>query len=163
MASCPARGTSLSGPKNCENNPMQSRNGASHYPKTQDLVVRIGASGHEKNAAHLARPPTSSHPALMRSIFRRQAMRPLVIEHAAKITAINPSAADLALEEMFGFVLVRIGVRGNIFSARNLHSSLFNFCVPNVFPSMNRIQKLASRRRRRDDRTLCRACVAAGR
>ena len=50
--------------QNCENNPMQSRNGASHYPKTQNLVVRIGASGHEKIAAHLARPLTSSHPAL---------------------------------------------------------------------------------------------------
>jgi hypothetical protein len=99
----------------------------------------------------------------VRSIFRRQAMRSLMIEHAAEIAAINPSAAGLALEEMFGLVLVRVSILGNIFSARNLHSSLSAFAVPNVFPSMNRIQKLASRRRRRDDRTLCRACVAAGR
>jgi hypothetical protein len=63
---------------------------------------------------------------LVLSIFRRQVMRSLVIEHAAKITAINPSAAGLALEEMFGFVLVRISVLGNIFSSRDLHSSLFN-------------------------------------
>ena len=69
----------------------------------------------------------------MRSIFRRKAMRSLMIEHAAKITAINPSAAGLALEEMFGFVLVRIGVLGNIFSARNLHSSLFGFRRPQCF------------------------------
>jgi hypothetical protein len=27
-----------------------------------------------------------------------------VIDHAAKITAINPSAAGFALEEMFGFM-----------------------------------------------------------
>jgi len=71
-----------------------------------------------------------------------------MIEHAAKITAINPSAARFTLEEMFGLVLVGVSILGNIFSARNLHSSLFNFCVPNVFPSMNRIQG---------------ACVAAGR
>jgi hypothetical protein len=64
------------------------------------------------------------------SIFGRQVMRSLVIEHAAKITAINPSAAGLALEEMFGFVLVRIGVLGNIFSTGDLHSSLFNLCFP---------------------------------
>jgi hypothetical protein len=61
-----------SGTQNCENNPMQSRNGASHYPKTQDLVVRIGASGREKNAAHLAWPPTSSHPALGRVLINRR-------------------------------------------------------------------------------------------
>ncbi|HTG07245.1 MAG TPA: hypothetical protein VK635_24775 [Bradyrhizobium sp.] len=68
--------------------------------------------------------------ALVLSIFRRQVMRSLVIEHAAKITAINPSAAGLALEEMFGFVFVRISVLGNIFSAGDLHSSLFNLCFP---------------------------------
>ena len=76
---------------------------------------------------------TQSHHALVRSIFRRQAMRPLVIEHAAKITAINPSAARLALEEMFGLVLVGVSILGNIFSARNLHSSLFNFCFHQCF------------------------------
>jgi hypothetical protein len=60
-------------------------------------------------------------------------MRSLVIEHAAQITAINPSAAGLALEEMFGFVLVRIGVLGNIFFARDLHSSLSLICAfPNA-------------------------------
>jgi hypothetical protein len=65
---------------------------------------------------------------LVRSIFRRQAMRSLMIEHAAKITAINPSAAGLALEEMFGLVLVGVSILGNVFAARNLHSSLFNLC-----------------------------------
>jgi hypothetical protein len=53
---------------------------------------------------------------LVLSIFRRQAMRSLVIEHAAKITAINPSAAGFAHEEMLGFRLVRISVPDNIFS-----------------------------------------------
>ena len=71
---------------------------------------------------------TASGWLLVRSIFRRQAMRSLMIEHAAKITAINPSAARFAHEEMLGFMLVRISVLGNIFSARNLHSSLFNLC-----------------------------------
>jgi hypothetical protein len=33
---------------------------------------------------------------------------------------------------MLGFVLVRISVLGNIFSARDLHSSLFNLCFPTV-------------------------------
>src|SRR3954453_22087920 len=36
--SCSRRGVPLSRPKNCENNPMQSINGASHHPKTQDLA-----------------------------------------------------------------------------------------------------------------------------
>src|SRR6267142_7272189 len=66
----------------------------------------------------------------MHSIFRGEAMRSLMIEHAAKIPEINPSAARFALDEMLGFVLVRISVLGNIFSARNLHSSLFNLCFP---------------------------------
>ncbi len=57
-------------------------------------------------------------------------MRSLMIKHAAKITAINPSAARFAHEEMLGFMLVRISVLGNIFSARDLHSSLFSFRVP---------------------------------
>ena len=78
--------------------------------------------------------PVSTFPdhALVLSTFGRQVMRSLVIEHAAKITAINPSAAGLALEEMFGFVFVRISVLGNIYSARDLHSSLslFNLCFP---------------------------------
>src|SRR6266478_2283309 len=86
-ASCPARGTSLSGTQNCENNPMQSRNRASHYPKTQDLVARIGASGREKNAAHLARPPTSSHPALVHTAPGLAAA-----EHAAEGAALDPQA-----------------------------------------------------------------------
>jgi hypothetical protein len=55
-------------------------------------------------------------------------MRSLMIEHAAKITAINPSAAGLALEEMFGLVLVGVSILGNVFAARNLHWSLFNLC-----------------------------------
>src|SRR3981189_2453415 len=66
----------------------------------------------------------------MHSIFRGEAMRSLMIEHAAKIPEINPSAARFALDEMLGFVLVRISVLGNIFSARDLHSSLFNLCFP---------------------------------
>jgi hypothetical protein len=37
-------------------------------------------------------------------------MRSLMIKHAAKITAINPSAARFAHEEMLGFMLVRISV-----------------------------------------------------
>ena len=77
--------------------------------------------------------PTVPDHALVRSIFRRKAMRSLMIEHAAKITAINPSAAGLALEEMFGFVLVGVSILGNIFSARDLHSSLFNFCFHQCF------------------------------
>jgi hypothetical protein len=59
-------------------------------------------------------------------------MRSLMIEHAAQIPEINPSAARFALDEMFGFVLVRIRVLDNIFSARDLHSSLFNLCFPNA-------------------------------
>ena len=57
-------------------------------------------------------------------------MRSLMIEHAAQIPEINPSAARFALDEMPGFVLVRIRVLDNIFSARDLHSSLFNLCFP---------------------------------
>src|SRR6266851_5519782 len=57
-------------------------------------------------------------------------MRSLMIKHAAKITAINPSAARFAHEEMLGLMLVRISVLGNIFSARDLHSLLFNLCFP---------------------------------
>jgi hypothetical protein len=53
-----------------------------------------------------------------------------MIKHAAKITAINPSGARLALEEMLGFMFVRISVLGNVFSARDLHSSLFSFRRP---------------------------------
>jgi hypothetical protein len=59
-------------------------------------------------------------------------MRSLMIKHAAKITAINPSAARFAHEEMLDFVLVRISVPGNIFAARDLHSSRFNLCFPHV-------------------------------
>jgi hypothetical protein len=63
-----------------------------------------------------------------------------MIEHAAQIPEINPSAARFALDEMLGFVLVRLSVLGNIFSARDLHSSLslslslslFNLCFPNA-------------------------------
>jgi hypothetical protein len=57
-------------------------------------------------------------------------MRSLMIKNAAKVTAINPSAARLAHKEMLGFMLVRISVLGNVFSARDLHSSLFNFRFP---------------------------------
>ena len=57
-------------------------------------------------------------------------MRSLMIKHAAKVTAINPSAARFAHEEMLGFMLVRISVLGNIFSARDFHSPLFNLCFP---------------------------------
>jgi hypothetical protein len=57
-------------------------------------------------------------------------MRSLMIKYAAKVTAINPSAARFAHEEMLGFMLVRISVLGNIFSARDLHSSFFNLCFP---------------------------------
>jgi hypothetical protein len=71
---------------------------------------------------------------LVLSIFRRQAMRSLMIKHAAKVTAVNPSAAGFAHEEMLGFMLVRISVLGNIFSARDLHSSLFSFRVPLCIP-----------------------------
>jgi hypothetical protein len=56
-----------------------------------------------------------------------------MIEHAAQIPEINPSAARFALDEMLGFVLVRISVLGNIFSARNLHSSLsLIYAFPNA-------------------------------
>ena len=60
-------------------------------------------------------------------------MRSLMIEHAAKITAINPSAARFTLEEMFGLVLVGVSILGNVFAARNLHSSLFSFRRPQCF------------------------------
>jgi len=53
-----------------------------------------------------------------------------VIERAAKITAINPSAAGLALEEMFGFVLVGVSILGKVSAARNSHSSLFSLRRP---------------------------------
>src|SRR3981189_987927 len=66
----------------------------------------------------------------MHSIFRGEAMRSLMIEHDAKIPEINPSAARFALDEMLGFVLVGVSVLGNIFSAGDLHSSLFNLCFP---------------------------------
>ena len=56
-----------------------------------------------------------------------------MIEHAAKITAINPSAARFTLEEMFGLVLVGVSILGNVFAARNLHSSLFSFRRPQCF------------------------------
>ena len=70
---------------------------------------------------------------LVLSIFRRKAMRSLMIEHAAKITAINPSAARFTLEEMFGLVLMGVSILGNVFAARNLHSSLFSFRRPQCF------------------------------
>ncbi len=57
-------------------------------------------------------------------------MRSLMVKHAAKITAINPSAARFALEEMLGFMLVRISVLAISFSALDLHSSLFSFRFP---------------------------------
>jgi len=53
-----------------------------------------------------------------------------MVKHAAKITAINPSAARFALEEMLGFMLVRISVLAISFSALDLHSSLFSFRFP---------------------------------
>jgi hypothetical protein len=43
---------------------------------------------------------------LVGSIFRWQDVLSLVIEYAAEITAINPSAARFALMEMFDFVPV---------------------------------------------------------
>jgi hypothetical protein len=79
--------------------------------------------------------PVSTFPdhALVLSIFRRQVVRSLVIEHAAKVTAINPSTARFAHEEVLGFMLVRISVLGNIYSTRDLHSSLSSICAfPNV-------------------------------
>src|SRR5882757_6948077 len=53
---CRERGVSPSWDQNCENNPMQSRDRASHDSKTQDLVAGLPAS-------HLAQPPILSHPA----------------------------------------------------------------------------------------------------
>jgi hypothetical protein len=53
-----------------------------------------------------------------------------VIEHAAKITAINPSAAGLAPDEMLRLVLVAISTLCNVFAAGNPHSSLFSLCRP---------------------------------
>jgi hypothetical protein len=52
-------------------------------------------------------------------------MRSLMIKHAAKITAINPSAARFAYEEMLGFMLVRISILGQyIFRAGSSFASL---------------------------------------
>jgi hypothetical protein len=67
---------------------------------------------------------------LVGSIFRWQEVLPLVIVYATEIAAINPSAARFALMEMFDFVPMRICIFGNVFTARNLHSSLFSFAVP---------------------------------
>ena len=53
-----------------------------------------------------------------------------MIEHAAKITAINPSAAGLAPDEMLRLVLVAISTLCNVFAAGNPHSSLFSLCRP---------------------------------
>jgi hypothetical protein len=61
---------------------------------------------------------------LVGSIFRWQEVLPLVIVYATEIAAINPSAARFALMEMFDFVPMRICIFGNVFTARNLHSSL---------------------------------------
>jgi hypothetical protein len=67
---------------------------------------------------------------LVGSIFRWQEVLPLVIVYATEIAAINPSAARFALMEMFDFVPMRICIFGNVFTARNLHLSLFSFAVP---------------------------------
>jgi hypothetical protein len=51
----PSRGASPSwNPKNCENNPMQSSNGAWHHPKTQDLVASWVYPGPERSISYAA-------------------------------------------------------------------------------------------------------------
>ena len=82
---------------------------------------------------------------LVLSIFRRQVMRSLTIKHAAKITAINPSAARFAHEEMLRLVLVGISTLCNVFAAGNLHSSLFSFRRPQC---VSYAMSLADRRSR---------------
>src|SRR5882757_5823928 len=63
-ASCRELGVSPSRDQNCENNPMQSRDRASHDSRTQDLVAGLPASRAQEKAAHPAQPPILSHPAL---------------------------------------------------------------------------------------------------
>jgi hypothetical protein len=72
---------------------------------------------------------------LVGSIFRWQDVLPLVIVYATEIAAINPSATRFAFMEMLDFVPVRICIFGNVFAARNLHSSLFSFRSPGVLSS----------------------------
>jgi hypothetical protein len=67
------------------------------------------------------------------SIFRWQVMRSLMIEHAAEIAAINPSAARFAPDEMLRLVLVGISTLCNVFAAGNLHSSLLASAGPNAY------------------------------
>ena len=71
----------------------------------------------------------------MGSIFGWQDVLSLVIDYATEVAAINPSAARFALMEMFDFVPMRICIFGNVFAARNLHSSLFSFRSPGVLSS----------------------------
>jgi hypothetical protein len=79
---------------------------------------------------------------LVGSIFRWQHVLSLVIEYATEITAINPSAARFALMEMFDCVPVWVSIFGNVFAARNLHSSLFSFRSPGVLSSTSCSQML---------------------
>jgi hypothetical protein len=83
---------------------------------------------------------------LVGSIFRWQEVLPLVIVYATEIAAINPSAARFALMEMFDFVPMRICIFGNVFTARNLHSSLFQFRSPGVLSSTSFSQMPDSRK-----------------
>jgi hypothetical protein len=56
-----------------------------------------------------------------------------MIKHAAKITAINPSAARFAHEEMLGFMLVRISVLA-IYLPRGIFIRLSSI---NAFPNVS--------------------------
>jgi hypothetical protein len=77
-------------------------------------------------------------------------MRSLMIKHATKITAINPSAARFAPDEMLRLVLVGISTLCNVFAAGNLHSSLSSFrrpqCVPYAMSLADRWSRITCKR-----------------
>ena len=97
----------------------------------------------------------------MHSILRGEAMRSLMIEHAAQFPGINPSAARFAFDEMLGFVLVRISVLGNIFyifRAGSSFLSLFNFRFPQCVPLRDELNTRSTPRLRALSMPM-RACI----
>jgi hypothetical protein len=57
-----------------------------------------------------------------------------VVEHHAKIAAIDPAAACLAFDEVLGFVGRRVDRFADIFFARDIgHSSRFSLRRPQCF------------------------------
>jgi hypothetical protein len=59
----------------------------------------------------------------LRLILRRVWQRPFVLEHLAEITAIDPAAARLAFDEVFGLIRGRLcNALANVFPAREVHA-----------------------------------------